>query len=208
MNPCRLSILPCLSYLLHALTYSVPSANSSQRVLIIYYLTSSRPFDGVLACGCRTRRVSCLIQSKILLYVSLLSRCTRLTAKKVNALYCNTLDRLSHHEPTVEMLNNLAPFLVSVFRAEHIPDPALGPSSFENFWRATYHGKNIEAMYPDDIKHCLQSLSLAWGGSIAGDLTFTSDSQKVGRAICQFLFSLSRSGLVCVDRFRFTGDTA
>jgi hypothetical protein len=186
----------------------VPSANSSQHAPIIYYLSSSRPSNGVLAYGWRTRRESCLIRSKISLYVPLLLFCSTLTAKKVNAIYCNALDRLSHHEPTVEMLNNLAPFLVSVFRAEHIPDPALGPSSFENFWRATYHGKHLEAMYPDDIKNCLQSLSLAWGGSLAGDLTITSDSQQVGPAIYLFLFPLSRSGLVCVNSVRFPGDPA
>ncbi|KAM6493968.1 hypothetical protein JOM56_010329 [Amanita muscaria] len=95
----------------------------------------------------------------------------------VSNLYCNALERLSHHEPTFEMLDSLAPFIVSVFKAKHIPGPALGPVSFVSFWRKTYHGKAFKQSYPDDINACLKAVSLVWGESIAGDLT-TSESQK------------------------------
>ena len=83
------------------------------------------------------------------------------------------------------MLDSLAPFLVSVFKAKHIPSPALGPFSFVNFWRKTYHGKAFKRSYHDDINTCLKAVSLVWGGTFPGELT-TSDSQKVGPTVFSF----------------------
>ncbi|KAK2465736.1 hypothetical protein APHAL10511_002280 [Amanita phalloides] len=105
----------------------------------------------------------------------------------VNAVYCTALDRLCYLEPTTKLLHDIAPFLVSVFKAKHIPGPALGPSSFETFWRMSYHEKKeLQELWPEEIKTCLESLSLAWGESVAGSFsvsqksrTFVPDSQAI-----------------------------
>ncbi|KAF8636204.1 hypothetical protein AX17_003691 [Amanita inopinata Kibby_2008] len=97
----------------------------------------------------------------------------------INAVYCNTLDRLCYQKPTLELLKALSPFLVAVFNAKQIPEPALGPLAFENFWRATYHEINVfRGSYPEDVKACLKTLSLAWGNSSGGSLVSSSESQK------------------------------
>lgn len=94
-------------------------------------------------------------------------------------MYCTTLDRLCHCEPTRELLHEIAPLLVSAFRA-NIPSPALGPTAFENFWRKTYHReKDFKAFCPEDIKTCLKSMSVAWGGSIGDSSGTAAESQKV-----------------------------
>ncbi|KAF8628189.1 hypothetical protein AX15_004051 [Amanita polypyramis BW_CC] len=97
----------------------------------------------------------------------------------VDAVYCNTLNRLCHHELTYDMLKAITAFLVSVFKAKYIPIPALGPAAFENFWRTTFHDReDLELHCPDEIKACIAGLSLAWGRSIAGSLAVGTDSQK------------------------------
>ncbi len=106
---------------------------------------------------------------------------------KVNGVYCTTLDRLSHCEPTPELLDEVAPLLVSVFKAKHIPEPALGPASFENFWRITYHQKKDKVFLPDEIKTCLKSLSVAWGGSLGDSSGTVEESREVSAMLVKSL---------------------
>jgi hypothetical protein len=103
---------------------------------------------------------------------------------KINGVYCTTLDRLCRCEPTPELLQETAPLLASVFEAKNIPQPALGPAAFENFWRTKYHQKkDLKAFCPENIKICLKSLSVAWGRSIGDSSGMTAESQKVSSTL-------------------------
>ncbi|PFH53299.1 hypothetical protein AMATHDRAFT_83961 [Amanita thiersii Skay4041] len=84
----------------------------------------------------------------------------------VDALYCNTLNRLCHCELTLKDLDALSPFFASVFNAWRIPEPALGPISFENFWRGRCNStQGLKGSLPNKMLTCLAGLSLVWGGS-------------------------------------------
>lgn len=91
-------------------------------------------------------------------------------------MYLNSLEVLQPHEPHVEVLVSLTPFLVSSFKRESTK--ALGPLAFEKFWRSTYHKHpHFSPRYPEQIKLCLRALCDVMGGSLDANLSLDIDVQ-------------------------------
>ncbi|GLB45466.1 hypothetical protein LshimejAT787_2300260 [Lyophyllum shimeji] len=89
----------------------------------------------------------------------------------VEELYCGTLNLLRNLPRSLETLVAISPFLTSAFG--RLTPSAIGPLSFSQFWRATYHGlETYRSSYPDSLKACLQAFSDAYGGSIADGLSY------------------------------------
>jgi hypothetical protein len=98
------------------------------------------------------------------------------------ALYCDSLSILRSHVPSVEILQELGPFLAAGFA--RIPPPSLGPLAFGDFWRATYHGlAQFYSVYPESIIDCLKALDQAFKleGDLRLGLSLDSDSQLTVR---------------------------
>ncbi|KAG6844468.1 hypothetical protein H0H87_006692 [Tephrocybe sp. NHM501043] len=90
----------------------------------------------------------------------------------VQGLYCSTLKLLRDIPHSLETLVAIAPFLSSAFG--RLSSCAIGPLTFNEYWRATYHGvEEYRSSYPDCLKVCLLGFSDAYGGSIAEGLSLS-----------------------------------
>ncbi|KAG6829469.1 hypothetical protein H0H92_004431 [Tricholoma furcatifolium] len=76
---------------------------------------------------------------------------------------------------SLETLIKISPFLSSAFSRQ--TSAAIGPLSFNEFWRASYHGiGEYRSQYPDCLKACLLGFSDAYGGSIAEGLSMSQET--------------------------------
>ncbi|KAG5351604.1 hypothetical protein C0989_005611 [Termitomyces sp. Mn162] len=90
----------------------------------------------------------------------------------VQEVYCSTLGLLRELPPSLETLVAISPFLSSAFG--RLSSSAIGPLTFNAFWRATYHGiEEYQSSYPDCLRACLLGYSDAFGGSIAEGLSMS-----------------------------------
>src|ERR1700741_2432628 len=96
------------------------------------------------------------------------------------ALYADLLVELRHQPLSNRLLRDLAPFFASSF--SHIPPPALGPLTFQEFWKATYHAKQefLKGL-PTQIKVCMKAFDDVYGGDLAIVLSHDSESQSTVR---------------------------
>jgi hypothetical protein len=103
---------------------------------------------------------------------------------QITRLYCSSLSVLSGLEPSIDTLQTLEPFLISAFT--RIPDPAVGPLAFEDFWRKTYHSQpHIKKQIPDNIRVCLKAFSDWRNNSLAEGISLDSQSQStVSKVSC------------------------
>ena len=103
---------------------------------------------------------------------------------QITRLYCSSLSVLSELEPSIDTLQTLELFLISAFT--RIPDPAVGPLAFEDFWRKTYHSQpHIKKQIPDNIRVCLKAFSDWRNNSLAEGISFDSQSQStVNKVSC------------------------
>lgn len=103
---------------------------------------------------------------------------------QITRLYCSSLSVLSELEPSIDTLQTLEPFLISAFT--RIPDPAVGPLAFENFWRKTYHSQpHIKKQIPDNVRVCLKAFSDWRDNSLAEGISLDSQSQStVSKVSC------------------------
>ncbi|KAF8158535.1 hypothetical protein B0H34DRAFT_807999 [Crassisporium funariophilum] len=99
----------------------------------------------------------------------------------VTALYCASLDKLLHVEPSIAVLETLAPFICSVF--ERIRGD--GPLAFQSFWRATYHLRPDipKDGYPLLIKTCLAAWSDFCADSLGDGISLGAESMSVGTLV-------------------------
>ncbi|KAG6887993.1 hypothetical protein C0992_009973 [Termitomyces sp. T32_za158] len=74
--------------------------------------------------------------------------------------------------PSLETLIAISPFLSSAFG--RLSSSAIGPLSFSEYWRGSYHGiEEYTPSYPDCLRACLLGYSDAFGGSIAEGLSMS-----------------------------------
>lgn len=88
------------------------------------------------------------------------------------AIYCSSLDKLALLEPSITILNAIAPFIQSVF----VRVRGHGPLAFHTFWRATYHTRlDIpQKDYPLLIQTCLKAWADFCEDSLADGISLDS----------------------------------
>jgi len=80
-------------------------------------------------------------------------------------------------EPSIVILNAIAPFIQSVF----VRVRGHGPLAFQTFWRATYHTRldMPKKDYPLLIQTCLKAWADFCEDSLADGISFDSESPSV-----------------------------
>ncbi|KAG6889883.1 hypothetical protein C0995_013858 [Termitomyces sp. Mi166 len=118
----------------------------------------------------------------------------------VQQLYCSTLKLLRELPPSLETLVAISPFLSSAFG--RLSSSAIGPLTFNEFWRATYHGiEEYQSSYPDCLRACLLGYSDAFGGSIAEGLSMSQGTDSLSIPDSQPLhLDPEEARLSCVSR--------
>ncbi|KAF9441997.1 hypothetical protein P691DRAFT_779598 [Macrolepiota fuliginosa MF-IS2] len=117
----------------------------------------------------------------------------------VRDIYCTSLITLSRLPPSVNILQDLSPFLVSSF--ERIGNPPIGPLAFEQFWRTTYHDQHesLKRLIPDELRICLKAWSDHCGDSLAEGIASGIDSQSTPRSVVLDSQSPNKAALIPGD---------
>ncbi|KAH9936203.1 uncharacterized protein B0H18DRAFT_1113630 [Fomitopsis serialis] len=91
-------------------------------------------------------------------------------------LYQTALARLTDYHFTANSLGAIAPFLASAFK--RIPQDALGPLAFKEFWESIRHTLTPQARYSLKIQAGPKSQSRFLWGPLPSDISYDSGSQS------------------------------